>query len=535
MITTSQLLSSLQDILNEDYFRGLPDLDISNYASQTWADNTYQEGKTLSTTSDEGSSLSYFSQSSRIDAEKNDLNVNLKGSDGGSLIVKVSSTRPLNDGDGIHKLSTQTTWQYVGDKSSTADNVSLSFTVTANDTTTTASNGITTFAGGSAVSVFYNYANGSGNQLLIKGSDKYKITWSNSGASMRPIDTNTTLISQFSLTNIDSDSSSKISFSGLIYSDKANIYQEYALKNVSFLYDSITIASKTFSYKGAYLFATEANPTNELSLLDTALAAAEIKLHLLPLALKDDNTITGSADNDTINAAEGNDTVSGGAGDDEITGGLGNDKLVGGDGSDTLTGGSGNDVLEGGKGIDSVNYASAVAGVKIDLLKGTATSIGSPNASGIGTDTIKTLENIIASDYGDKLTGNADANNVDAGSGNDTLDGGLGKDTLTGGDGADTFIFSTKFSAKNIDVIDFEVGIDKIQLSSKIFTKLKTATNFLALGSASNSPTHFVIYDATTGVISYDADGNGKSAQPIGIVIVGSSLSITALDFEIIS
>ena len=237
-------------------------------------------------------------------------------------------------------------------------------------------------------------------------------------------------------------------------------------------------------------------------LSQSTLSAADIfKTKWIPLVLKDDNAIAGSVKYDNLNAAEGNDTVSGGAGDDEITGGLGNDKLLGGDGSDTLTGGSGNDVLEGGKGIDSVNYASAVPGVKIDLLKGTVTSVVGSNLSGIGTDTIKTLENIIASDYGDKLTGNADANNVEAGSGNDTLDGGLGNDILTGGDGADTFIFSTKFSAKNIDVIDFEAGIDKIQLS-KIFTKLKLSTDFLVLGSTSDSSSHFVIYDPATGFIS---------------------------------
>ncbi len=174
MITSSQLLTSLQTNLTDSTLQGLQELDISNFANQTWPDDTFQEGKTLSTISKERSSLSYFLQSSKISAEKNELNVNLKGSDGGGLVLKVSSTKPLNDGYGINALSNQITWQYVGDKSSTADNVSFALVASANDKTTTAGNGITTFEAGSSFSGSYNRGSGAGNQLYVKGSDTYK-------------------------------------------------------------------------------------------------------------------------------------------------------------------------------------------------------------------------------------------------------------------------------------------------------------------------------------------------------------------------
>ena len=75
------------------------------------------------------------------------------------------------------------------------------------------------------------------------------------------------------------------------------------------------------------------------------------------------------------------------------------------------------------------------------------------------------------------VTGDDNDNAITTGSGNDIIDGGagddviygdLGNDTLNGGSGADIFVYGRV--GLGIDVIeDFEVGIDKIYVSSSIF------------------------------------------------------------------
>ena len=113
---------------------------------------------------------------------------------------------------------------------------------------------------------------------------------------------------------------------------------------------------------------------------------------------------------------------------------------------------NGRKLTDGGKGIDAVKYTSAKAGIRVDLLKGTAASF-QRDAAGIGSDKLKGIENIISGDFADILLGSKEANVISGGAGADTIDGGLGNDTLSGGVDADVFVFSTKPDAKNIDTI----------------------------------------------------------------------------------
>lgn len=281
------------------------------------------------------------------------------------------------------------------------------------------------------------------------------------------------------------------------------------------------------------------------------------------------DSVIGGAGDDSLNAGDGNDFVVGGTGSDEIEGGDGADKLAGGEGTDDLTGGTGNDSLDGGsgndtlysgdgndsvsggdgtdlivggdgtgndsydggRGIDTVKYTSAKDGIRIDLTKGTASSMLAGDAAGIGFDRLKGIENIIAGDFADLIVGSKDANVIVGGDGNDTIHGGLGKDTLTGGLGVDVFVFSAKPTTNNVDTItDFKRGEDKIQLSLNVFTKLNGTSEYLSTGMP-NTATHFLIYDSASGKLSYDADGNGTKIKPVDIVLIGKELSLTISDF----
>nr|WP_168246978.1 peroxidase family protein [Citrobacter freundii] len=164
------------------------------------------------------------------------------------------------------------------------------------------------------------------------------------------------------------------------------------------------------------------------------------------------NTITGGSGNDFLYGMGGNDTLNGGAGNDVLDGGEGADNLQGGTGNDKMTGGAGNDRLDGGEGADVM-----VGGLGNDTY--IVDNNGDVVTEGLngGTDAVQTtlhnytltnnVENLVFTGTGAFTgRGNAIANTITGGSGNDflygmggndTLYGGAGNDALEGGDGAD--------------------------------------------------------------------------------------------------
>nr|WP_220131778.1 peroxidase family protein [Citrobacter freundii] len=165
------------------------------------------------------------------------------------------------------------------------------------------------------------------------------------------------------------------------------------------------------------------------------------------------NTITGGSGNDFLYGMGGNDTLNGGAGNDVLDGGEGADNLQGGTGNDKMTGGAGNDRLDGGEGADLM-----VGGLGNDTY--IVDNNGDVVTEGLngGTDAVQTtlhnytltnnVENLVFTGTGAFTgRGNAIANTITGGSGNDflygmggndTLYGGAGNDALDGGDGADS-------------------------------------------------------------------------------------------------
>ena len=248
------------------------------------------------------------------------------------------------------------------------------------------------------------------------------------------------------------------------------------------------------------------------------------------------DNIKGTEGDDNITSFAGNDTVVSSTGNDTIESGSGNDSVNAGDGTDLIVGGSGpgNDFYDGGKGIDTIRYTSATAAITVNLAKGSASASAGGDLASIGTDRLKGIENLVSGDYSDMLIGSKEANRISGGKGDDTIDGGAGNDTLTGAEGSDVFVFSTKPAANNVDTLDFEPKIDKLQLSGRIFAKLKTGADFLALGVGSDTPTHFLIYNPASGLLSYDADGSGTKAKPVDIAIIGARLDLMPGDVLVI-
>ena len=142
------------------------------------------------------------------------------------------------------------------------------------------------------------------------------------------------------------------------------------------------------------------------------------------------------------------------AGSDNMFGQANNDILRGNGGNDRLNGGTCNDTLNGGAGIDTADYSSgsllghsytgATAGVTVNL-----NTVGQQNTGGAGLDTLVSIENIIGTNFADRLTGNAGNNTLSGQDGNDTLNGGAGNDTLNGGSGNDTLVGGDGFDTLN--------------------------------------------------------------------------------------
>ena len=169
-----------------------------------------------------------------------------------------------------------------------------------------------------------------------------------------------------------------------------------------------------------------------------------------------DDDLDGGDGEDLLFGDEGTDTLDGGSGDDELNGGGGNDILYGGDGGDKLYGGYGNDYLSGDAGADHMaggtgddNYTVDDAG---DVIV---------EASGGGYDRVVSLVSFTLSANVEELylqsnancvaTGNALANRIQAGSGNDTLRGLGGNDLLIGSSGSDRLEGGTGNDTYNLD------------------------------------------------------------------------------------
>jgi Ca2+-binding RTX toxin-like protein len=152
-----------------------------------------------------------------------------------------------------------------------------------------------------------------------------------------------------------------------------------------------------------------------------------------------DDQLNGGNGNDTLDGGAGNDTVHGGAGDDILRGGAGTtgaDTLIGGTGADNMTGGPGNDLYD----VDNTgDVIVEVANGGIDTVQTSLIGFSLlglaevENLSFAGTETVNFSG-----------TGNALANVITGGEGNDTLSGGSGTadgaDTLIGGLGDDTYV-----------------------------------------------------------------------------------------------
>ncbi|WP_155773465.1 beta strand repeat-containing protein [Rhizobium leguminosarum] len=191
-----------------------------------------------------------------------------------------------------------------------------------------------------------------------------------------------------------------------------------------------------------------------------------------------DNTITGGANADTLTGGAGNDTLDGGAGADHLIGGTGDDTYVVDNAGDVVTenAGEGNDTIR--TNLATYSLAS-LANVENLTYTGTAAFTG---------------------------TGNAVANIITGGLGNDTLDGGAGADTLSGGAGNDTYIVD---DAGDVVVEAVGGGTDIVKTTLASYTLAANVENLTYTGSSAFAGTGNELANAITGGAAADTLSGG--------------------------
>ena len=188
-----------------------------------------------------------------------------------------------------------------------------------------------------------------------------------------------------------------------------------------------------------------------------------------------------SANNATIASSSGNslsvhslhsiEEVIGTDGNDTLKCGIGAQTLFGGEGDDTLSGTISGNYLDGGNGINLGDYATKTQNLVVDL------SVVSKNVYLFGTtpvdtnaDTLVNIQNVNTGSGRDTLIGGTSANIFKAGLGDDILNGGGGDDTLYGEAGNDTFIGGagndTFYGGTDAT---HDLGIDLADYSSALF------------------------------------------------------------------
>jgi Ca2+-binding RTX toxin-like protein len=136
------------------------------------------------------------------------------------------------------------------------------------------------------------------------------------------------------------------------------------------------------------------------------------------------------------------------------------------------------------------------------------------------------------------LSGNELAQSVIGNAGDNVINGAAGNDTLEGLGGSDTFVFNSALSASgNFDrILDFTPGVDHIELDHAIFTALAPANPLPSADFTTGAPTtpdQHIIYNTSTGALSYDDDGSGAHAA-VQFAVLSGHPALTSADLFVV-
>jgi Ca2+-binding RTX toxin-like protein len=141
-------------------------------------------------------------------------------------------------------------------------------------------------------------------------------------------------------------------------------------------------------------------------------------------------------------------------------------------------------------------------------------------------------DKLVGGKGGDLLSGGRGRDVIKGGKGDDELSGGEGRDTLDGGKGSDTFVFTEWTMASGRDkIVDFKPGVDIIAIAPEWARQsAMLARDEFRLGTTAKDADDRVLYDKSTGVLRWDADGKGGQ-DAIAFAKVAKGLDLSHKDF----
>lgn len=197
----------------------------------------------------------------------------------------------------------------------------------------------------------------------------------------------------------------------------------------------------------------------------------------------------------------GNFTGTGNAAANMITGGAGNDRLDGAGGKDTLAGLGGDDTYVVDDSTDVVTEG---------VNAGTDTVEASASAYTLSVN----VENLTYTGSGAFTgTGNALANTIRGGAGNDVLDGMAGADTLIGFDGDDTYVVD---NAADVVIETTTGGTDTVRSTASVYTLGDNVENLVLLTGAVNGTGNALANSLTGNTGNNRLDGGGGADTMAG-------------------
>ncbi|MGO2368174.1 serralysin family metalloprotease [Serratia grimesii] len=182
-------------------------------------------------------------------------------------------------------------------------------------------------------------------------------------------------------------------------------------------------------------------------------------------------------------------------------------------------------------GNDTLDFSGYTQNQRINLTEGSFSDVGGLKGNvSIALGAI--IENAIGGSGNDVIVGNNAANILHGGAGNDVIYGGGGQDQLYGGSGNDIFVFAavsdSPFASPD-KIVDFETGIDKIDLS--FFNHGAKGADFIHFvddfsGQAGEA---LLTYNSQSNLSELALNINGHASPDFLVQIVGQAN--TATDF----
>jgi len=186
-------------------------------------------------------------------------------------------------------------------------------------------------------------------------------------------------------------------------------------------------------------------------------------------------------------------------------------------------------------GVNTVNLSALSTGATLDLNQGAFSSVGQLKTGDRALNNVSisygtVVQNVLGSAYADVVIGNASANNLQTGLGNDVITGGAGNDIIDGGVGLDTAVWSLASSNYELTLtssgtggtggigntatwqVKAKTGAEGTDTLTNI-ERLQFADNFVALDVSGNAGTTAKILGAVFGAAAV----NNKQYAGIGL------------------